>query len=170
MLDDGTKIPAEIVIMSTGVRANKQLAEEAGILTNRAVVVSDKMQTSDSNVFAGGDCAEFDGANIAIWPVAMEMGRIAGANAAGDNLPYVPQTQGMSLNALNTSVYSMGDVGTKEDVTYKTLEIRDDKRLTLEKYYFRNNALCGVILIGDTSKMASVTEAVQQKKAFHEIF
>ena len=170
MLDDGTKIPAEIVIMSTGVRANKQLAEEAGILTNRAVVVSDKMQTSDSNVFAGGDCAEFDGANIAIWPVAMEMGRIAGANAAGDNLPYVPQTQGMSLNALNTSVYSMGDVGTKEDVTYKTLEIRDDKKLTLEKYYFRNNALCGVILIGDTSKMASVTEAVQQKKAFHEIF
>ena len=165
----GAKI-AEIVIMSTGVRANKQLAEEAGILTNRAVVVSDKMQTSDSNVFAGGDCAEFDGANIAIWPVAMEMGRIAGANAAGDNLPYVPQTQGMSLNALNTSVYSMGDVGTKEDVTYKTLEIRDDKKLTLEKYYFRNNALYGVILIGDTSKMAEATEAVQQKKAFNEIF
>lgn len=170
MLADGTTIPADIVIMSTGVRANKELAEEAGILTNRAVIVSDKMQTSDSNVFAGGDCAEFDGANIAIWPVAMEMGRIAGANAAGDSLPYVPQTQGMTLNALNTSVYSIGDVGTKEDVTYKTLEIRDDKKLTLEKYYFRNNALCGVILIGDTSKMAEVTEAVQQKKAFHEIF
>ena len=170
VLGDGTKIPADLVIMSTGVRANKELAEDAGLLTNRAVMVSDQMQTSDSCVFAGGDCAEFNGVNAAIWPVASEMGRIAGANAAGDSLPYVPQTQGMTLAALNTTVFAMGDVGTKADATYKTLEIRDDKRMTLEKYYFLNNALCGVILLGDTSKMAEMTEAILQKKAFGQIF
>ena len=92
-------------------------------------MVSDKMQTSDSSVFAGGDCAEYDGANVAIWPVAMEMGRVAGANAAGDSQPYLPQVQGMTLAALNTMVYAIGDVGTKEGASYKTLEIRDDRKI-----------------------------------------
>ena len=170
VLEDGTKVLADIVIVSTGVRPNKELAEDAGLLTNRAVMVNDKMQTTDSRVFAGGDCAEYDGANIAIWPVAMEMGRIAGANAAGDSLPYLPQTQGMSLSAMNTSLYTIGDVGTQEGVTYKTMEIRDDKKMTLEKYYFNHNALCGVILLGDVSKMKEMTEAVQDRKSFGEIF
>ena len=170
LLEDGTKIPADIVLVSTGVRANKELAEDAGLLTNRAVMVSDKMQTSDSSVFAGGDCAEYDGANVAIWPVAMEMGRVAGANAAGDSQPYLPQVQGMTLAALNTMVYAIGDVGTKEAASYKTLEIRDDRKMTLQKCYFMNNALCGAILIGDTSKMKEMTEGVLKKKAFHEIF
>ena len=170
VLADGTEIPADIVIMSTGVRANKELAEDAGILANRAVIVSDKMQTSDSSVYAAGDCAEFDGANIAIWPVAMEMGRIAGANAAGDALPYIPQTNGMTMHALHTTLYAIGDVGTKENISYKTLEIRDDKKLTLEKFYFKNNALCGAILLGDTSRMKDVTEGIANKVSFHDFF
>lgn len=170
LLEDGTKIAADIVIVSTGVRANKELAEAAGLLANRAVMVNDNMQTSDSSVFAAGDCAEYNGANIAIWPVAMEMGRVAGANAVGDSQPYMPQTQGMTMAAMHTSVYSIGDIGIKQDATYKTMEIRDDKKLTLEKYYFLNNALCGVILIGDMSKMKDMTDAVLQKKAFNEIF
>ncbi len=166
VLEDGTRIPADIVIMSTGVRANKELAEDAGILANRAVIVTDKMQTSDKDVYAAGDCAEFDGANIAIWPVAMEMGRIAGANAAGDQVPYYPEVQGMSMAAMHTSVFAIGDVGTNPNIAYKTMEIRDDKKLTLEKYYFKNNAMCGAILIGDTSKMKDVTEGVVEKMSF----
>lgn len=43
-------------------------------------------------------------------------------------------------------------------------------RKQYEKYYFLNNRLCGAILIGDTSKMAFVTEAVEQKKTFKEMF
>ncbi len=170
VLEDGTKIPADIVIISTGVRANKELAENAGLAANRAVMVNDKMQTTDSNIFAGGDCAEYEGVNMAIWPVAMEMGRIAGANAAGDSLPYLPQIQGMSLSAMNTSLYAIGDVGTRENVVYKTMEIRDDNKMTLEKYYFSHNALCGVILIGDVSKMKEMTEAVIKKTSFGKLF
>ena len=76
----------------------------------------------------------------------------------------------MTLAALNTMVYAIGDVGTKEGASYKTLEIRDDRKMTLQKCYFMNNALCGAILIGDTSKMKEMTEGVLKKKAFHEIF
>jgi len=46
------------------------------------------METSVPNVYACGDCAEFNGANYAVWPEASEQGRIAGANAAGDQIVY----------------------------------------------------------------------------------
>lgn len=170
LLEGGEKIPADLVIISTGVRANIAVAETAGLITERAVVVNEKMETGVEGIYACGDCAQYNGANIAIWPVASEMGRIAGANAAGEGLPYRPETQGMTFHGMNTMLYAIGDVGTKADAQYKTLEIRDDKKHTLEKYYFINNVICGAILLGDTSKMAAVSEAIKAQKTFKEVF
>ena len=170
LLEGGEKIPADLVIISTGVRANIAVAEDAGLITERAVVVNEKMETGVEGIYACGDCAQFNGANIAIWPVASEMGRIAGANAAGEALPYRPETQGMTFHGINTALFAIGDVGTKPDAQYKILEIRDDKKSTLEKYYFVNNVVCGAILLGDTSKMATASEAIKAQKTFKEIF
>ncbi len=170
VLEDGTSYAADLVIVSTGVRANIGIAQEAGLYCQRAVVVDEYMHTDDPYIYACGDCAQFAGANIAIWPVAMEMGRIAGANAAGDTLEYVPQTHGMSFAGMGTSLFAIGDVGSQKDVEYKTLEIRDDRKATLEQYFFKNNMICGAILIGDTSKMAMVTTALEEGKSFGEFF
>ncbi len=170
LLEGGEVIPADLVIISTGVRANIAIAEEAGLITDRAVIVNEKMETGIEGVYACGDCAQYDGANITIWPVASEMGRIAGANAAGEGLPYRPELNGMTFAGMNTMLYAIGDVGTKADIQYKTLEIRDDKKQTLEKYYFRNNILCGAILLGDTSRMAEITDAVREQKTYKEVF
>ena len=41
---------------------------------------------------------------------------------------------------------------------------------TFEKYYFANNRLVGVTLIGDTSKMAKVTQALEKPALFNEMF
>lgn len=170
LLEGGEQIPADLVILSTGVRANIAIAEEAGLITDRAVIVNEKMETGIPGVYACGDCVQYDGKNIAIWPVASEMGRIAGANAAGEGLPYRPEINGMTFVGMNTMLYAIGDVGTKADVQYKTLEIRDDKKETLEKYYFHNNILCGGILLGDTSHMAKIIDAVREQKTYKEVF
>jgi len=88
VLAGGTSAPAEIVILSCGIRANAAIAKDAGLGVARAVVVDEFMRTSDGNVFACGDCAEFRGVDMGLWPEAAEQGRIAGANASGDNLSY----------------------------------------------------------------------------------
>ena len=49
----------------------------------RRIVVNSRMETGMKHVYACGDCAEYKGANFAIWPEASEQGRVAGANAAG---------------------------------------------------------------------------------------
>lgn len=169
-LADGRVFPAELVIVSAGVRANAAVAANAGVEINRGVLVNAKMETNVEGVYACGDCAEFDGINYAIWPQALEQGKTAGANAAGDALEYATVSAGLSFNGMNTSLYAIGDNGKNPNLIYRTVEFKDMGRKQYEKYYFLNNRLCGVILLGDTSKMASVTEAIEQKKSFKELF
>jgi NADPH-dependent 2,4-dienoyl-CoA reductase/sulfur reductase-like enzyme/rhodanese-related sulfurtransferase len=52
-------LDTDIVIMATGVRPRSQLAAEAGLLVSQfGIVVNDRLQTSDPNIYAAGDCIE----------------------------------------------------------------------------------------------------------------
>lgn len=53
-LADGTVYPAGLVIVSAGVRASTKIAAEAGIATDRAVVVNERMETSLPDIYACG--------------------------------------------------------------------------------------------------------------------
>jgi len=90
-LGDGTSIPADLVILGLGAKANTCLAEEAGLrlgLTG-GVCVDRTMQTSDPAIFACGDCAEkisfFGGqpSPLKLASIAQLEARIAGANVFG---------------------------------------------------------------------------------------
>ena len=58
VLEDGTIFPAQLVVISAGVRANAALAGEAGAAVDRAVIVNEKMETSAADIYACGDCAQ----------------------------------------------------------------------------------------------------------------
>lgn len=167
-LEDGTKIPADLVIVSAGVRANIKIAEEAGVQINKAIVVNEKMETNIPNLYAAGDCAEYDGINFALWNEAVEMGKVAGANAAGDEVSYKTIMGALSFFGLNTSLYAVGDNGKDQLVKYKTVEMQDAQKGTYEKLYFKNNQLCGFILLGDLSRMKKLTEAYTMQKTYEE--
>ncbi len=85
---------ADLVIMATGIRTNLDWLEGSGITINRGVLVDDQLRSSVPNVYAAGDVAEGkdlitgEPAVHAIEPTAMEHGRIAGANMAGQPLAY----------------------------------------------------------------------------------
>ena len=168
-LADGTVIPAELVIVSCGVRANTALAKEAGIETDRAVIVNEKMETNIPDIYACGDCAQYEGINYAIWPQAVEEGKTAGAQAAGDDNTYSTVPAALSFHGMNTALFAAGDNGQNPDLTYKTVEYKDEGKKQYQKYYFLNNRLCGVILIGDTSRMAEMTEALKHHRQYKEI-
>jgi NAD(P)H-nitrite reductase large subunit len=105
VLADGTAVPADIVILSCGIRANAAVAKDAGLEVARAVVVDEFMRTSDENVFACGDCAEFHGVDMGLWPEAAEQGRIAGANASGDDLRYEPERYPVSFMGFGIRIF-----------------------------------------------------------------
>jgi len=84
-------IPADVVLVATGVRPSTALAEAAGIDlgVNGAIAVDDHQRTSAPDVFAAGDCAEHwhrllrRPTWIPLGTTANKQGRIAGRNAAG---------------------------------------------------------------------------------------
>lgn len=169
-LAGGEVIPAELVIVSAGVRASTKVAQEAGIQTDRAIVVDEKMHTNLTDIYACGDCAQYDGINYAIWPQALEMGKVAGANAAGDSLTYETVNAALTFHGMDTALFAIGDNGKNADIKYKTVEFKDPMKMVYEKYYFSNNRLCGAILLGDTSKMAKVTVQVEEHTNFKDMF
>jgi len=90
-LDDGTTVPADLVILGIGTRANVDLARSADLrigLTG-GIAVDRTMQTSDPAIFACGDCAEkisfFGGgpSPLKLASIAQLEARIAGANVFG---------------------------------------------------------------------------------------
>ncbi len=168
-LADGKVIPAEVVIISAGVRANTSIAQDIGLEIGRAVKVNSRMETSAAGIYACGDCAEYEGANYAIWPEAVEQGRIAGANAAGEGLEYEPVPAALTFHGMNTALFAAGDNGKNPNLLYKTVEFRDMGKGQYRKYYFLNNRLSGVILIGDLSEMAKMTKALQKHAPYQEV-
>lgn len=90
ILNDGTKLPCDLLILAVGVRPRTDLAESAGLEVNRGIITDTQtMQTGDENIYAAGDCCVsvdmLDGSKkiIALWPNAAQQGSVAGAQMAG---------------------------------------------------------------------------------------
>lgn len=160
---DGTIVEAELVILSTGVRQNIELAKAIGIDADRSIKVNEKMETSVENIYACGDCAEFNGVNYAIWGQAVEMGKAAGINAVGDEYQYEAFVPSNAFSGMGTTLFAVGDNGKDPSKVYKTFEVYDGAKNTYEKLYFVNNRFCGGILMGDVSKSAKLLEGYKNQ-------
>lgn len=168
-LADGTMVEGQIVILSTGVRQNIELAQAIGAETGRSILVNEKMETSVADIYACGDCAEFKGANYAIWNQAIDMGKVAGANAVGDSLTYEQIIPANAFHGMGTSLFAVGDNGKDPDKKYKSFEIFDDAKHTYEKLYFVNNRFCGGILLGDVVKSAKLLEGYKNQDPINKL-
>lgn len=169
VLENGERFQAGLVIVSAGVRANTALAGAMGLQTGRAVLVNERMETSAPGVYACGDCAEYQGMNLANWAQAVDQGKVAGANAAGEALTYAPTLMGLTFQGMNTALFAAGDNGSNPALLYKTLEFRDAGKGQYRKFYFLNDRLCGGILLGDTSAMAALTAALQSHATYKQM-
>lgn len=168
-LETGEIYPADLVIISCGIRANTSIAKSSSIMVDRAIVVNERMETNIKDVYACGDCAEYEGVNYAIWPQALEMGKVAGANAAGEELAYEQVPAALTFEGMNTALFAAGDNGKKPGQQYKTIEYKDNEKKTYEKYYFIQDKLVGVILIGDTTRMVEISEDLKNGCSYNEI-
>jgi len=169
LLTDGEVIKADVVIVSTGVKANCQIAQGTGVEIKRAIVVNNKMETGVEDIYACGDCCEFNGVNFALWSEAIEQGKCAGINATGDEYEYEQIIPSTTMNAFNSSVFSIGDIGSDANTVYQVYEIKDSSGKNYKRMYFKNGLLAGGILIGDTSKTVSLIEGFEKRKKMEEM-
>lgn len=169
LLGGGEVVPADIVIISAGVRENVELGEIAGAEISKGIVVNEKMETGVPGVYAAGDCARFEGVNYAIWPQAINMAKIAAKNATGDEAAYKGTIPSVSFVGFGTSVFSVGDHGSQEGISYETKEHLDEEKGIYKKYYFIEGKFCGGILLGDTSKLTDLLKAYEEKRSIEKM-
>ncbi|KGQ13709.1 Nitric oxide reductase FlRd-NAD(+) reductase [Beauveria bassiana D1-5] len=60
-LNNGRDLPVDAVVSAIGLRPNVGLAQHAGLEVNRGIQVNSRLQTSDPDIYALGDCAAIDG-------------------------------------------------------------------------------------------------------------
>lgn len=167
LLDNGETVDTDLIVVSTGVKANSSIADDCGIDIKRAIVVNNKMETSFPGVYACGDCAEYNGINYALWSEAIEQGKTAGINLSGGNYVYETIVPSTTLNAFGSKIFSIGDVGSNPEVKYEVYEDYDGDNF--KKLYFVDSIIAGGILIGDTSKTAALSDGFKKSKKMEEM-
>lgn len=163
---NGREIDADIVLLSTGIKPNIELAKNAGIEVNRGVIVNDKMETNIKDIYAAGDIAEFNGIIFGNWTAGVSMAQVAGSNLIGDDTKFEAFVSSVIFQALGVDLVSFGTI-TSENC--KAIEIKDDVKNTMKKLFFKDNVLIGGYLIGDLSDSGKLLEAVKTQGTLKEV-
>jgi phenylglyoxylate dehydrogenase epsilon subunit len=145
-LVEGGVIFADLLIVTTGVRSRTAFLEDSGIEVNQGIVVDRRMRTNVSNVYAAGDVAEAPDffyrqpGVSAIAPSAIQQGRTAGANMAGEAMEdkgWVP------MNVAKFFGHTVCSIGLPPDESSQVLRNEPGSNLYYKELIIRANKLVG---------------------------
>ncbi len=159
-LSDGQNLSANLVILSTGIRPNAGFLAGSGIQVDQGVVVDGRMHTSVPGIYAAGDVAQgpdlLGGPPVvhAIQPTAVDHGRIAGANMAGQ-----PRVYGGSLvmNILDVAGLHCASFGRWQE-TEDTTVVWNAARPVYRKLVWEGTRLVGGIILGPVDDTTMLTD------------
>ncbi|MGA2031090.1 MAG: FAD-dependent oxidoreductase [Thermoguttaceae bacterium] len=163
LLEDGLTLPAELVVIATGIRPNSHLARRAGLEINQGVVVDPLLTASHPDVFAAGDAAEHQGQVYGIWGPSQYQGHIAGLNMAGGRSEFGGVPHCNTLKVLGLDLFSIGQFN-PPDGSFLALDHESGGHYF--RFVFHDNYLAGAVLLGDTQLTARVHKAVESKTDF----
>ncbi|MEN8504804.1 MULTISPECIES: NAD(P)/FAD-dependent oxidoreductase [Paraburkholderia] len=160
--DDGTEIPADLVVMTAGVRPNIDLAKQAGLHCERAIVVDDTLQTYDPRVYAVGECVQHRTATFGLVAPIWDQARVCGAHLAGaGHRRYVQRATATKLKVTGVELYSAGDfIGGPDS---EDLVLRDPRRGVYKRLVIEDNRVVGAVLYGDVKEGAWYFELIQNR-------
>lgn len=166
-LRSGARIPCDLLVIAVGVRPNIELAADAGITTDRGIVVNERMETSAEHVYAAGDCAQgpeiISGMTmpIPVIPIASTQGMIAGYNMAGKRRAY---RGGLSVNAIQlggVQVISYGFV--KDERDGEVLRVHDPATKVYKKVIIKDGRITGAIFVRDIDRAGLFRHLIENK-------
>ncbi|HLM78941.1 MAG TPA: nitrite reductase large subunit NirB [Rubrobacteraceae bacterium] len=168
-LQDGEKLPADMVVICAGIRSNAKLAHECGIETNHGIIVDDYLRTSAPEVYAVGECAEHNGVVYGLVAPALEQVRVAAECILGrEPAPYHGSMTSATLKVMGVDVTSAGDVyGSKEGS--EAIVSSNPLKGTYKKVVVRDGRLVGAILLGDKTGAPHLLAAVRREAPADEV-
>jgi NAD(P)H-nitrite reductase large subunit len=160
MLSDGQTLSANLVILSTGIRPNLGFLDGSGIRVDQGIVVDARMQTNVPGIYAAGDVAQgpnrLGGPPVihAIQPTAVDHGRIAGANMAGQNRTYAGS---LVMNLLDLAGLHCASFGRWQEAADTTV-VWNAGRPVYRKLVWDGTRLVGGIMLGPIEDTTMLTD------------
>ncbi|AFR47946.1 nitrite reductase large subunit NirB [Gordonia sp. KTR9] len=162
---DGESLPADMIVVTAGIRPNVEIARSAGLVVERGIVVDDQMRCEDEAfIYSVGECAqhrsELYGLVAPLWEQAVVLADVlTGANPRAE---YHGSRLTTKLKVAGVDVAAMGVKGPeREDDEF--VQFYEPRNGVYKSVVVRDNKLIGAMLLGDISKANFLTQAFDEK-------
>lgn len=160
----GVEILADGVVAGLGIQPNTELAVQSGLRVDNGIVVDEWLRTSDPDIYAAGDVANFYSAvldkrvRVEHEDNANVMGETAGRNMAGQSDTYTHQPYFYS-DLFDLGYEAVGELDSR-------LDIVEDWKEPFRKgvvYYLRDGQVRGVLLWNTWGQVAAATQLIAER-------
>jgi NAD(P)H-nitrite reductase large subunit len=171
ILQKGT-LECDMVVVSIGVAPNTTIVKNSGITINHGIIVDSTMQTNLKNIYAAGDIAEVreqitgKQGSYAIWPNAIEQGRIAGLNMVNQHATYHGAEVVNVLDVFNIPIVAMGL--TSSDILNGEVISRFTPNSS-KKLLIQNNRIVGLQYIGSLRNVGTFYGLMKKGTDIHSV-
>lgn len=161
-----SKIDVDMLVISAGIKPRDELARLSGLTVGQrgGIVVNEKLQTSDGNIYAIGECALFDGMIYGLVAPGYEMADVVAANLTGGDKSFAAYDMSTKLKLIGVDVASFGDPFANGNgitsVAFKDTNKGVYKRINISA---DGKTLLGGILVGDATQYNMLLQTVKNK-------
>ncbi len=179
----GEQLPAGIVAICIGVQPNIQLARDAGLETEKGIIVDDHLQADHEDIFAAGDAAQFYDRKTGqktldlLWHPARMQGIVAGKNMAGKETMFQRSVAVNVLRLAGVMTSIIGAVGGRgeEDISIlrgssetwrqlpNTIAVASGGGINQVRLLVGDSILEGAVVMGDQTLSKPLQEMISAK-------
>lgn len=157
-LNDGANLNVDLIIVATGNTPNKELAMTGGLEVEHGIRVNNQLQTSATDVWALGECAQHNGKVYAfVEPVYAQADWLAEHLCGGTDELQLPKPNSR-LKVAGIELFCAGSI--EEDRHTESVIVRQTSRGIYRRLEFTNNQLTGAVLLGDAAGAQAVLNAL----------
>ncbi len=161
----GRRLECDMVVISAGIRPNKEIAADAALKTERGIMVNDHMQTSDPDIYAVGECCQHNGQVYGLVAPIWEQCQVLADHITARNphAAYRGSVTGTKLKVMGVNVAGMGErdgLPSDEIVRYE-----EPAGGVYKKVIIRDGKLVGATLLGDTDNFSDLMAMLQSGAA-----
>ena len=162
-LQDGKVIDCDTVVFAAGIVPNKELAFNYGINVGRAIKVDHHLRTNQPNVYAIGECAEYQNITYGLVAPGFEQAAVLAAFLSGQPAAYLGSTTATELKVVGELVFSVGEVEKPRRPRTDEWVYQDGE--TYRKIVIESGKIIGAQAIGLWSESRRVQEHIVAGRA-----
>ncbi len=161
-LDDETLISTDLVVIAAGITPNAELARDAGLECERAIRVSPRLQTSDPNIYALGECCQIESQTFGLVEPGYQQAEVLAQVLCDPDsqAAFEPSIIATRLKISGIPIFSCGQ--TEADSDTESVVWQDYETNCYCRLLVRDQRLTGAVLFGETSDGPWYSERIQQ--------